>query len=72
MKEITPDLPLIANPALTPQQAHVQASDMLRCTLAATYEYGESLSGRSRHLMFAVLHQLEGINAMIDRSLAME
>jgi hypothetical protein len=37
MKEITPDLPLIANPALTPQQAHVQASDMLRCTLAATW-----------------------------------
>jgi hypothetical protein len=42
---------------------------MLRCVQIAADEFGESLDGTARQKMFSILHQIEGIAAMVDHSL---
>jgi len=70
MDKIIPDPPrLIAHPSLTQEQALNHASDMLRCVQIAADEFGESLDGTARQKMFSILHQIEGIAAMVDHSL---
>lgn len=72
MKSITLDpslSPILINPLLSKEQALNHASDMLRCVRAVTYECGENLSGHERQSVFAALHMIETISALVDHSL---
>jgi len=58
-----------ANEGVSLEQALVHASELLRCATATAYECGDSLKGSQRDLAFSVMHLVQMVQALVDKSL---
>lgn len=68
----TPDAPLFAiRPGISPEEALVHASDLLRSAAATAYESASSHQGSHRDLAFSVVYLIDMAKAMVERSLQM-
>ncbi|WP_434563367.1 DUF6124 family protein [Pseudomonas sp. R1-6] len=57
------------NRNISGEEALVHACELLRCAAATAQESATRLSGTSRDLAFSVVHMIDLVKAMIDRSL---
>ncbi|MGN8278120.1 DUF6124 family protein [Pseudomonas sp. SMV71] len=51
------------------EEALVHACDLLRCAAATAHESANRLDGSSRDLAFSVVHMIDLVKVMLDRSL---
>lgn len=51
------------------EEALVHACDLLRCAAATAYESASRLNGPSRDLAFSVVHMIDLVKVMLDRTL---
>ncbi len=58
------------NRNVSAEEALVHASDLLRCAAATAHESANRLEGSSRDLAFSVVHMIDLVKVMLDRSLA--
>ena len=56
-------------PGVSPEEALVHASDLLRSAAATAFKAAENLQGASRDLAFSVVHMVDMARAMVDHSL---
>ncbi|SEE48579.1 DUF6124 family protein [Pseudomonas kilonensis] len=57
------------NHSVSAEEALVHASDLLRCAAATAHESANQLNGSSRDLAFSVVHMIDLVKVMLDRSL---
>lgn len=57
------------NRNVSAEEALVHASDLLRCAAATAHESANRLEGSSRDLAFSVVHMIDLVKVMLDRSL---
>ncbi|WP_325918003.1 DUF6124 family protein [Pseudomonas frederiksbergensis] len=57
------------NRNISAEDALVHACDLLRCAAATAQESASRLSGPSRDLAFSVVHMIDLVKVMLDRSL---
>ncbi|MCE0464373.1 MULTISPECIES: DUF6124 family protein [Pseudomonas] len=57
------------NRNISGEEALVHACDLLRCAAATAHESANRLEGSSRDLAFSVVHMIDLVKAMLDRSL---
>ncbi|WP_210643764.1 MULTISPECIES: DUF3077 domain-containing protein [unclassified Pseudomonas] len=57
------------NRNISGEEALVHACDLLRCAAATAHESANRLQGSSRDLAFSVVHMIDLVKVMIDRSL---
>ncbi|WP_434610686.1 DUF3077 domain-containing protein [Pseudomonas sp. D2-30] len=57
------------NRNISGEEALVHACELLRCAAATAQESATRLSGTSRDLAFSVVHMIDLVKVMIDRSL---
>ncbi|WP_460096772.1 DUF6124 family protein [Pseudomonas sp. S3_C01] len=51
------------------EEALVHACDLLRCAAATAHESANQLNGSSRDLAFSVVHMIDLVKVILDRSL---
>ena len=56
-------------PGVSPEEALVHASDLLRSAAATAYESASSHQGNQRDLAFSVVYLIDMAKAMVERSL---
>ncbi|MFN3358208.1 MAG: DUF6124 family protein [Pseudomonas sp.] len=56
-------------PGISPEEALVHASDLLRSAAATAYESASSHQGNHRDLAFSVVYLIDMAKAMVERSL---
>ncbi|SFA93087.1 DUF6124 family protein [Pseudomonas sp. NFPP24] len=70
MSAPAPDDALFAiKPGISPEEALVHASDLLRSAAATAYESASSHRGTHRDLAFSVVYLIDMAKAMVERSL---
>lgn len=57
------------NHSISAEEALVHACDLLRCAAATAHESANQLNGSSRDLAFSVVHMIDLVKVMLDRSL---
>lgn len=57
------------NHSVSAEEALVHACDLLRCAAATAHESANQLNGSSRDLAFSVVHMIDLVKVMLDRSL---
>ncbi|WP_260954840.1 DUF6124 family protein [Pseudomonas citri] len=57
------------NHQVSAEEALVHACDLLRCAAATAQESANHLQGSSRDLAFSVVHMIDLVKVMLDRSL---
>ncbi|MCQ6259721.1 DUF6124 family protein [Pseudomonas sp. Q11] len=57
------------NRNISGEEALVHACDLLRCAAATAQESANRLQGSSRDLAFSVVHMIDLVKVMLDRSL---
>ncbi|MBC3374393.1 DUF3077 domain-containing protein [Pseudomonas sp. SWRI92] len=57
------------NRNISGEEALVHACDLLRCAAATANESARQLTGSSRDLAFSVVHMIDLVKVMLDRSL---
>jgi hypothetical protein len=57
------------NRNISAEEALVHACDLLRCAAATAHESANQLNGSSRDLAFSVVHMIDLVKVMLDRSL---
>lgn len=57
------------NRNISGEEALVHACDLLRCAAATAHESANRLQGSNRDLAFSVVHMIDLVKVMIDRSL---
>ncbi|WP_251010268.1 DUF6124 family protein [Pseudomonas fluorescens] len=57
------------NRNISAEEALVHAYDLLRCAAATAQESASRLQGSSRDLAFSVVHMIDLVKVMLDRSL---
>jgi hypothetical protein len=57
------------NRNISGEEALVHACDLLRCAAATAHESASRLNGASRDLAFSVVHMIDLVKVMLDRSL---
>ncbi|UZE16230.1 DUF3077 domain-containing protein [Pseudomonas sp. B21-054] len=57
------------NHNISAEEALVHACDLLRCAAATAHESANQLNGSSRDLAFSVVHMIDLVKVMLDRSL---
>lgn len=57
------------NRNISAEEALVHACDLLRCAAATAQESANRLQGSSRDLAFSVVHMIDLVKVMLDRSL---
>jgi hypothetical protein len=57
------------NRNISAEEALVHACDLLRCAAATAQESASRLQGSSRDLAFSVVHMIDLVKVMLDRSL---
>ena len=55
--------------SISAEEALVHACDLLRCAAATANESANQLNGSSRDLAFSVVHMIDLVKVMLDRSL---
>ena len=55
--------------SVSAEEALVHACDLLRCAAATAHESANQLDGSSRDLAFSVVHMIDLVKVMLDRSL---
>ncbi|EJL05696.1 MULTISPECIES: DUF6124 family protein [Pseudomonas] len=57
------------NRNISAEEALVHACDLLRCAAATAHESANQLNGSNRDLAFSVVHMIDLVKVMLDRSL---
>nr|WP_236010424.1 MULTISPECIES: DUF3077 domain-containing protein [Pseudomonas] len=57
------------NRNISGEEALVHACDLLRCAAATAHESANRLNGSNRDLAFSVVHMIDLVKVMLDRSL---
>ncbi len=58
MLKIVPDPPLFtANPDVSPEDALMHASDLLRCAATSACEFSDSMTGTQRDMTLSIMHR---------------
>ena len=57
------------NHKVSGEEALVHACDLLRCAAATAHESANRLQGSNRDLAFSVVHMIDLVKVMLDRSL---
>ncbi|BBP60312.1 DUF3077 domain-containing protein [Pseudomonas sp. St316] len=57
------------NHSVSAEEALVHACDLLRCAAATAHESANQLNGSNRDLAFSVVHMIDLVKVMLDRSL---
>ncbi|WP_434573229.1 DUF6124 family protein [Pseudomonas sp. Z3-8] len=57
------------NRNISGEEALVHACDLLRCAAATAHESASRLNGPSRDLAFSVVHMIDLVKVMLDRTL---
>ncbi|WP_445380690.1 DUF6124 family protein [Pseudomonas syringae] len=70
MLKIVPDPPLFtANPDISPEDALMHASDLLRCAATSACEFSDSMTGTQRDMTLSIMHLVEMAKVMVDRTI---
>ncbi|RMO96155.1 hypothetical protein ALQ33_01635 [Pseudomonas syringae pv. philadelphi] len=70
MLKIVPDLPLFsANPNISPEDALIHASDLLRCAMTSAAEFSDSMTGTQRDMTLSIMHLVEMAKVMVDSTI---
>ncbi|WP_137983188.1 DUF6124 family protein [Pseudomonas viridiflava] len=70
MLKIVPDPPLFtANPDVSPEDALMHASDLLRCAATSACGFSDSMTGTQRDMTLSIMHLVEMAKVMVDRTI---